>query len=297
MGMIKEIDLDGGTCWRLENEWAAVWLSAEFGPRVLGYSLSGGVNLLASLPNATLPTGDGRHLSLRGGHRLWYAPERPETTYIPDERPPRIRELEGGLEFIQEIDQPTGIQKSWRIELAPESAQVVIDHRLTNFSTKPYELAPWAVTMLRTGGVGLLPLQVDQDDAHGLWPNRQLVLWPYTDIRSDQLLVHNRGVFVAADLKEGALKVGAPNPSGDLAYRHNGVLFSKKSKFYQGEKYPDRGASHQIFCSPDVIELETLGPLTILEPGEKVSHQEVWMIYPEGAWPERYRDLFARVDI
>lgn len=288
----QKINLDGSNCWRMETEQISVWLSADFGPRVLGLSVPGEENLLASTPEARIPTGDGREYSLRGGHRLWYAPERPETSYIPDDFPPRVREVEGGLEFIQEVDLPTGIQKSWQIKIIPGTAKVEIDHSLTNVGEEAFSLAAWAVTMLRPGGVGLLPFQVEQDDEHGLWPNRQLLVWPYTDIRSEHLQIFNQGLLVSAGMRAGALKVGAPNPLGFLAYRHGEQLFIKESHYRKGELYPDRGASHQIYCNPSVIELETLGPLIKLGPGEAVRHQEIWQVYLKGRWPEQIKAFF-----
>ena len=293
MAGYQEVSINGVGCAQIENRFYTLWLSLDFGPRVLGLSYRGSDNLLANLPDARIPVEGKKGYALRGGHRLWYAPERPETTYIADDQPPRVRESSEGIEFIQEIDQPTGIQKSWVIELAPEEDRVVIDHRLTNCGEGPFELAPWAITMLRPGGVGLLPLQEGLDDEHGLWPNRQLVFWPYTDLNSPYLQIINQGLFVSADMKEGALKVGAPNPRGWIAYRLEDLLFVKESHYKKGERYLDRGASHQIYCSPDVIELETLGPAAILAPGEAVGHQETWQIYPEDSWPEEIQRIFS----
>ena len=108
--------------------------------------------------------------------------------------------------------------------------------------------------------------------------------------------MHNQGVFVNADMQEGALKIGAPNPLGYLAYRQKDLLFVKESHYQKGKNYLDRGASHQIYCSPDVIELETLGPLTMLEPGEIVSHVEIWGVYSQGNWPQKIKEVFDLID-
>jgi len=39
------------------------------------------------------------------------------------------------------------------------------------------------------------------------------------------------------------------------------------------------------------MELESLGPVVDLEPGECTTHQEIWQVYPEGFWPEEISDL------
>ena len=297
MAEIQFDKIHGIACWKMKNAKLALWLSKDFGPRVLGLSYRGKENLLAHLPDAKLPVPGGKKYSLRGGHRLWYAPERPETTYLPDDQPPQVREVEEGLEFIQAIDQPTGIQKSWLIRLAPDDSRVLLDHRLVNRGEKPFRLAPWAVTMLRPGGIGLLPLAQDKVDEHGLWPNRGLIFWPYTDLESKHLQIINHGLLVSATMKEDALKVGTANPQGWIAYSHYGLLFVKKSSYLEGETYLDRGASHQIYCNQDVIELETLGPVTELAPGQAVEHQEIWNVYPQGKWPEKILTIYEKARI
>jgi hypothetical protein len=145
--------------------------------------------------------------------------------------------------------------------------------------------------MMRPGGLGILPLQKGLDDQHGLLPNRQLVFWPYTDINSSNLCMHNLGIGVQATMEEGAVKIGAPNPLNWLAYAWGGLLFVKRAGYQWGAKYLDRGASSQIYCSPEMIELETLGPVVNLAPGESVDHQEIWQVYPEGKWPREISDL------
>ena len=148
--------------------------------------------------------------------------------------------------------------------------------------------------MLRPGGVGLIPLSTDTDDEHGLLPNRQIVFWPYTDLKSPHLNLGNQGVAVQAVMEQGALKVGAPNPLGWLAYQLESLLFVKRAAYQAGGHYLDRGASSQIYCNPDVIELETLGPVVNLAPGEMTEHREVWQLYAEGDWPGEIKRLFER---
>ncbi len=33
------------------------------------------------------------------------------------------------------------------------------------------------------------------------------------------------------------------------------------------------------YCNPQFLELETLGPRTILSPGETLQHREIWQLY------------------
>lgn len=292
--MIEYLDVtyEGYGCLQLKNPKLSIWITKELGPRVIGLALAGGENLMAVLPDAKIPVTNGKDYSLRGGHRLWYAPERPETTYLPDDLPVAINKINNGIEVIQIPDDPTGIQKSMKITLDEEDAEVVLEHYLTNTGAGKFTLAPWAVTMLRPGGVGLLPLQTERSDENGLWPNRQLVFWPYMDLESKHIRLRNNAVMIDADLSEGAIKIGAPNPLGWIAYALEGTLFVKSARFDEEADYLDRGASSQVYSNSTVIELETLGPVRDLLPGESILHSEVWRVYPENNWPEEIAGIF-----
>ena len=292
MVMTSRVIYEGQKTIQLENEQLSLWITTDLGPRILGLSFRGGANLMAVLPEAVIPVNGAADYLLRGGHRLWYAPENPLTTYLPDDQPVKTLVLENGVEVVQPIDQKTGIQKSWRMVLDETAPKLTIDHRLMNLGRGDFELAPWAITMLRPGGVGLIPLSTDTDDEHGLLPNRQIVFWPYTDLKSPHMNLGNQGIAVQAVMEQGALKVGAPNPLGWLAYQLESLLFVKRAEYQPGGHYLDRGASSQIYCNPDVIELETLGPVVNLAPGEMTEHREVWQLYGEGDWPGDIKLLF-----
>jgi len=286
---------EGYQCLRLKNQQISIWITKDVGPRIIGLSLAGGDNLMVVLPDAKIPVESGEDYWLRGGHRLWYGPERPETTYIADDQPLEIHSLQDGVKVYQPMDDATGIQKILHISLDNDSAEVNIEHELLNKGSKPFQLAPWAVTMLRPGGEAVLPLQVEQDDPNGLWPNRQLAFWPYTDIRSGYLELANRAAVVKATMTTDALKIGAPNPIGWLAYRFQNTLFIKRSDYHPDREYLDRQSSSQIYCNPSVIELETLGPVVNLAPGKSTLHHETWQVYHEGDWPEEILDLYKEI--
>ena len=289
----NEVEFEGYDCIQLKNDLLALWLTKNVGLRLLGLCYLGGENLLVVLPDAVIPVEGAPDYSLRGGHRLWYAPEIPKITYITDDKPVETKVAGNQIEQIQSIDQPTGVQKSWIIELDPEEAVVKIHHRLTNHNSSPIELAPWAITMLRPGGVGCIPLKTNLEDEFGLQPNRQIVFWPYTEVNSPSLKLTDKALSVRANMNKGALKVGSPNPIGWIAYSNSDMLFVKESVFQADKEYLDRNASSQIYCNLDLIELETLGPIVVLEPGESVDHGETWRIYPEGSWPAEISELYS----
>jgi hypothetical protein len=40
--------------------------------------------------------------------------------------------------------------------------------------------------------------------------------------------------------------------------------------------YPDGGCNLETFASPDMLDIETLGPLVKLAPGAVIEHRETW---------------------
>jgi hypothetical protein len=284
----------GYACLRLSNQRISIWLTEDFGLRLIGLALAGGDNVLAYAPEGHIEVAGGEDYFLRGGHRLWYGPEVPETTYLPDNRPVDTSYEAGVVEQRQPVDESTGVEKMWRVQLVAESARLSIEHQLTNRGTEPITLAPWAITMLKPGGLGIFPQPVGLSDPHGLQPNRHVVLWPYTPVQSEFIQWQDDGIFVRAALKESPLKIGFPNPAGWLAYLYQDQIFVKRTKYDPTATYIDRGASSQVYCSPDVIELETLGPQVQLQPGQKVEHHESWELTPADECRAQVRELYDK---
>ena len=81
------------------------------------------------------------------------------------------------------------------------------------------------------------------------------------------------------NMQEGMMKFSFPNPNGWLGYHHKQTLFVKYSPFQPQADYFDMNSSSHFFCQPEFLELETLGPRTMLNPGQFVSHQEVWSLH------------------
>lgn len=269
----------GLDCVQLENAALSLLVTRTTGPRVLRLRLHGQESPFAQVPDFTLDHPDGGRLHIWGGHRLWHAPELARRTYLPDDAAPEIEEVDGGLMVTQATESATGLQKSLRITLPGDQTIVVVDHVLTNHGPWPVRCAPWAITQLKLGGVAILPQATAPADAGGLLPNRQLALWPYTDVRSPHLEWGNDHILVHGDLHSGALKLGFPNSRGWLAYHWGENLFVKRARFAAGEEYFDLGSSSECYCNDRFLELETLAPASTIAPEGGVCHREVWQIH------------------
>lgn len=276
MGTVKFMNLE---CVQLKNDAVELLITQSVGPRIIRLGFSGGDNLLAELPEVALDCPGSGQMHVYGGHRLWHSPEVKARTYLPDDDPVSITPVAAGVQVVQPTEAKTGIRKSMRVTLPDNSATVVIDHTLKNEGLWPVELAPWGITQVKPGGVGILPQAVGNADPDGVLANRRLALWPYTDVQSSHIQWGNHFIFIHANMQQDALKVGFPNPAGWLAYYVDGTLFVKQANYLAGAEYPDFGSSTECYCRREFIELETLGPLVSLAPGEETTHRETWRLF------------------
>ncbi len=168
-----------------------------------------------------------------------------------------------------------------RIRLGEKGSSASVEHSLDNLGDLPVELAPWAITQFKVGGIAILPQRGLRADEPDVLPDRSIVLWPYTEINSPHIKWGDQFIFVEADMSEGALKIGFPNHVGWLAYAIGDTLFVKWTDYYHDAEYYDRGSSSECYCNPSFLELETIAPKTTLLPGECVKHQETWKIYSQ----------------
>jgi hypothetical protein len=74
---------------------------------------------------------------------------------------------------------------------------------------------------------------------------------------------------------------GIYNPAGWGAYFRQGHLFVKRVGVFKDARHPDFGCNFEVFTNPEFLELETLGPLVELQPGEVVEHVEDWWLFAD----------------
>jgi hypothetical protein len=66
---------------------------------------------------------------------------------------------------------------------------------------------------------------------------------------------------------------------GWVAYLNSGVLFVKRFEYREGAVYPDRGTRYQTFSNEDMLEMETVGELATLAPGQFAELVESWELF------------------
>ncbi len=273
---------------RLANDAVELVATLEVGPRVLHLAVPGGANVFKNFDEQMGAAAE-NEWQIRGGHRLWFAPEDPVATYFPDNGPVEAEEIDGGVRLRPGPETPNGLQKETDLVLGGSEPHVRVVHRLTNIGDAPLELAPWGLSVMAPGGtavVGLPPRGKHPDD---LLPNQRLVVWPYTDLGDDRLTMGTRSILLAQDATRGPTKLGLLNLDGWAAYAVAGCLFVKRFDADPDATYPDMGCNTELFTNEEMLEVESLGALVTLEPGGSVEHVEDWHLVadvPAVASPE-----------
>jgi hypothetical protein len=264
-------------CIRLANDQIEVIVTTDVGPRVIRLGFIGWQNLLQTDESVLGRSGDSVWHAY-GGHRLWHAPEDAVRTYTPDNAAVPY-EWDGSTLALRSMDQPNGIEKELRITLSANSRRVRVDHRLVNRNPRAIELAVWAVTVMAPGGRAIYPLDDFVSHPDALAPARPIVLWQFTDM-SDPRFTWGRK-YIQLRQRPGAptkQKIGMLNAKGWAAYVLGGEVFIKR---YPGDKhatYTDMGCNTESFTDAEILEVETLGPLTRIEPGGHADHAELWSL-------------------
>src|ERR1017187_7498212 len=81
---VEKIDYKGWpNSYRVGNGEVELVVTGDVGPRVIRFGFVGGQNLLKEYPEQLGKSGEGR-FELRGGHRVWKAPEDAVATWAPD---------------------------------------------------------------------------------------------------------------------------------------------------------------------------------------------------------------------
>jgi len=265
--------------------------------RITGLIPSGKTNMLADLsdlPPIPTPYGD---FHFRGGHRLWHAPEAMPRTYIPDTGRMAVTDLQDGVRLETCAEPGTGICKRIEIHLAADKPSATLTHTLINDGLWPVELAPWAITQFRLGGTIILPMPVGNADPAGLLHNRQFSLWPYTRINDPRVTWGDGFILLKADPALPPFKIGYFNTHGWSAYWLEGILFRKTFAVQPGLHHPDNNCNAETYCNDQFVELESLGPLRILNPRDSVILTETWDILDGmDSMPEEVRRVLTLHD-
>ncbi len=266
-------------CYRIANDAIELILTSDIGPRIMHCGFLGSRNFFKVFEDQMGKSGE-PDWQFRGGHRVWLAPEDRHRTYQPDNLPAEIQIDGNVVTATQQVEPVTGLRKQLVIRVADAGAKVEVEHRMQNTLPTPVTVSAWVLTMLAPGGTAVTGFPPRGSHAEHLAPTNPLVMWAFTDLRDPRWTFLEKYLVLRHDpANQDHTKLGHFNTDTWGAYLLGSELFLKSYRADSALPYPDMGCSYETFASADMLEIETLGPLTVLQPGEWVSHTENWWLH------------------
>ena len=270
--IVEERIFQGKKIVYVTNGVVELCVGKDFGPRIFRFNLVGKENVFFNDDESFVSTENKYHHY--GGHRLWHTPEVAGVTNIPENDPVSVT-VEEDTVVIAQLTSDIPLKR--RISFKLNGNTVTLLHELTNEGPFAVETSCWAITQMKPNGYAVMPTSTLPT---GLHPNRQFVVWPYTDMQDARMAILNRYVTVQLDSSvQKTFKIGTNNDAGFAAFfTQDGQMFVKKFIYDEEGAYVDYGASYEIYNCADFLEMETLSPAGILQPGETLEHYEEWSL-------------------
>lgn len=289
--MIEEISYHGWKALRLSTGSVNLILLKDVGPRIIHASLGDegrlGENLFAE--NETERGGcEEVDWKIRGGHRLWLAPEHPLRTYQPDNSPIESLVKNDSLTTVVlrgNRETVTGMRKSIEVGVLNETT-LKVTHHLTNEGAWPVEASAWALTVMKYGGYGVIPFLPVGHHPADLLPRHSLIPWSYTDLGSPLWRFRSSHIGIETKANQVSQKLGISQYPGWTAYWQEQGTFAKFSPVQPLKGYPDLGCAYETYACDWMLEMETLSPLEQINPGATLSHTEYWGFFDSLRRPE-----------
>ena len=276
----------------LSNGQVELVVTLDVGPRIISCRTPHGANVFKNYTAQMGGSGESEWM-IRGGHRLWIAPEG-DVSYAPDNAPVSHEMLANGIRMETAPVAPWGLRKVLTVTLAADSSEVTVHHRVVNESGKPVEVSSWGLSVMAPGGLEIIPHPELGEHPRDLLPNRLIVPWAYTDMTDPRLRFGSAFITLRQTHDGGPIKLGLAHKEKWVAYLNGETLFVKTFAYEEGARYTDLGCNFETFSNEEMLEIETLSPLRTLQPGEAVEHTEKWYLLGDAPQPPSLQEQDLR---
>ncbi len=217
-----------------------------------------------------------------GGDKTWPSPQAdwgritgrgwpPPTAF--DSMPVVASVRRDGIVLSSPVDPHFGIRTERFLRLDHDAPVMTIVTSYEKVAGDPVEVGVWIITQLEdpVAAFALLPPKSIFSDGY----DRQS-----GDVLPANLVVDGRLVSLTRDPARSA-KIGTD--SDRLLWVGTGQMLLIESARVPGARYPDHESSAEIYTNPDpkmYVELEMLGPLHRMKPGDSISQTNTYTLMP-----------------
>ena len=269
-------------CIELKNESTRVVLCPAAGGRILEYSLNGKNSLyLDPKQNGWVYKPGAGEIDPWGG-RFDIGPEK----IIP--RHPNLwlgkwtAQIMGSrsAKLISAEDEATGVQLIREFVLDKTSSRLMCTQIIKNISEQTTRWCHWSRTMALGHGICLIPLTEPSR-----FPAKYVLYGPGSTINfaPKDLNIRVRDGFLEIIDTPNRPKLGMDSYAGWFCYlMKNDLMFVKRFDVYPNRIYNEMAAlTISIWYNSDIMcELEPIGPMQTLKPGQSAAFTEEWWLAP-----------------
>ncbi len=170
-----------------------------------------------------------------------------------------------------------GVRLDRSLSMEKDSQVFHLSYSMQNISTNPVSWGIWNIVQLRPGGRVMLPAPKDaviweatEKEGTGIWKpikDGKLKFWA----RVDDLLVMQH--------TNQTSKIFATSSQGWVAYIYGDTVYVLSFEADVNAEYPAGEGSAEVYTNGGYVELEHIGPLVTLLPGEKTVLIEKWHLF------------------
>jgi len=290
-GLSKIKFLNYEDCIEIQNDSTRIVLGHHIGGRILSYEVDD-KNVLYLSPQESEwdpnnrgdkpPTSAGRfdlgpeYIQARG-QQIWSGPW---TASVIGDRKARM---------TSEKDPKSGLIVHRDFALHPDSSRLTIKQTVENHSDGIVRQGYWSRTFAKHGGVAIIPC----DPLRSRMPNWYCIIQKrfLVDFEPEDPAVRQVGEFVVVDGPTKFPKLGFDAVKGWVAYQtRDNQLFVKRYQVSAIGAYGEATGINLSIYYPNkerlnVCEIEPIGPMEIMEPGDEASFTVDWWLL-ERKFPE-----------
>lgn len=230
-----------------------------------------------------------------GGDKVWPAPQSDWPRYLGRDWPPdrafdglpeTVHLLPGGLRLTSPLSSEFGLRVERTLTLRPGRPCLYLTQTLARTSpgaAPDRSLAAWAITQINGDGLVVLPLPAPAAAPTPFPTGYQSLspppvappFWRVTAVQGRRMLLGRRDPV-------NSHKVATKARDGWLVHiSETGVVFTEHAAVAPGGVYPDGNSPGEVYSNAgdsNYLEMETLGPLAPLRPGQSLTTQIVWRL-------------------
>lgn len=254
----------------------------EIGGRIMEYSLESMNALWENVDEfgKTYPIAKEWHNY--GGYKTWVAPQS-KWGWPPD---PMLDFGKANVEIVENskgvptikitgaASLKSGVMFTKEVSLT-ESGEVTLKQRMHNISGDTFLGSIWDVTQVGTPCFVVFPIRKQSRIPGGL-------AYLMGESKSTGQFVRNGDLCITRYLGEAG-KIGSDSDGPWMIWFKDDLAYVKLfDPMQRGAQYPDGGCSVEVFTSDKeagYVEMEILGPLVELEPGDSTELTEKWRIF------------------